>query len=549
MSIVGHYIAQTLKNFGISRIYGVAGESFLPILDGCYEFGIDFIATRHEGGAAIMAASEGKLTNRPGIVMVSRGPGAMNGALGVHTADEESAPLIYIIGQAESHLRYKGAFQEMEFTQIFAPFSKMTFELQRAEDVVGLLEEAWLAALSDCPGPVVISLPEDILYHDIDCKPSPQPPQIYSAIAQPDMMADIYNTLQQAQKPLVIIGGSGWINDGIQAIQSFAHLWNIPVLTGFRRFDYFNNYHRCYAGRMGLGQAKHIPNVIQESDVIITIGCPLSDIDTYGGDNFKKQSPNSKHFHIINHRRNATRLADISVSVISDYNQFAHALSMMPYPFSDENHAIWQEWCDDCHEKYNQFSSPQDDNHQHLYAQTIHFLQNILPQGTITTAGAGNYNYLLQRYWKYSHFNSFCGAINGTMGYSIPAAIAAALNYPMRNVVCFAGDGCAMMTINELSTIAAYQLPILIVIVNNNMLGTIDMHQQKSFENRSIGIAQHNPNFVTLAQSFNIESYKVSHIDDLKQATKDIIKKSVIEKPLLLELVLDGDNLSPTKFQ
>lgn len=543
--IIGHYIAKTLKNFGINRIYGVAGESFLPILDGCHEYGIEFISARHESAAAMMAVAEGKITNRPGVVMVTRGPGAMHGAVGVHIADEEGTPLIYLIGQAQSHLRHKGAFQEMEFTDIFASFSKFSHELHQPNQIDGLLERAWLSAMNGRAGASILSFCEDILYQETHLVCPKNPPHINAIMAPPDVMSQLFFALQNAHHPLLILGGGSWYEDGLQAVQSFAHLWHIPVLTSFRRFDYFNNFHHCYAGRMGLGQAPHIPELIAKSDVIITVGCELRDIDTQGGKNFDSLHDGAQIFHIVDDANMIGRLISGDVNVIADYNQFAHALSLMPHEFDDDTPPIWVEWTQLCHQQYKDFASLDDDN-ANLLAQSVVFLQQILPQGTITTSGAGNYNYHLQRYWKYSRYLSFFGPINGVMGYSINAAIAAAFEMPARNVVCFAGDGCAMMSIGELSTIASHQLPILIIIANNNMLGTIDMHQNNSFQGRHIGVAQHNPDFVALAQSFGIKAAIASNIAELQHAVESIIKKSRITEPLLIELQLDGDNLSPT---
>lgn len=529
-------LVDALKSYGVSKAFCVPGESYLPVLDCLYDEKdtIDLITCRQEGGAASMAEAYGKLTGKPGICFVTRGPGATNASIGVHTAFQDSTPMILFIGQVARDVIGREGFQEVDFCQMFQPLAKWAVEIYQAERVPEILSRAFHLSLSGRPGPVVISLPEDMLQEearidDFGIMPQPQ------SYPSPQNMSSFEHFLKFSKKPLMIIGGGGWCEQACKNIESFSENNSIPVATSFRCQDLFNNDHPNYVGDVGIAINPKLRDRIEESDLIIALGCRFGEIMTSNYSLFKNQNI----IHIFPDSDELGRIYKADLMIPATVKHFSDALLHMKLETSSD----WKKWIEEARQDYETFQIPNPTVEKVDLSQVVLHLKDILPSDSIMTNGAGNYAGWLHRFYRFRQFRTQLAPTSGAMGYGVPAAIAAKATYPDRVVVSFAGDGCFMMNGQELATAVQYKLNIIILVINNGMYGTIRMHQEKTFPDRVSGTDLINPDFVALAQSYGAYGELVEKTEDFKDAFERALKSN---KPALLELKTNSTQITPS---
>jgi acetolactate synthase-1/2/3 large subunit len=541
--LAGHVLVEALIAQGIDTVFGVPGESYLAVLDGFHEHrdSIRFIACRQEGGAAFMAEAQGKLTGRPGVCFVTRGPGATNASIGLHTAFQDSTPMVLFIGQVASDQREREAFQELDYRQVFGPgtlgFAKWVGEVHDPARLPEYVSRAFHTALQGRPGPVVLVLPEDMLTQATDAPvlPRAEPAHAWPA---PGGLRDLRALLMAAERPFVIAGGSGWDAAACAALQRFAENWNLPVGCAFRFQDLFDNRHANYAGDVGIGINPALARRIGEADLVIAVGARLGEMTTGGYTLLKAPRPLQKLVHIHAGPEELGRVYAADLLLQSSMAAAAKALEALAAPTKP----AWGEWTAAAHADY-------EANHvaaavQPLdMAEVIKTIQRLAPADTVYTNGAGNYSGWLHRFCRY-HGMQHAGRTqlaptSGAMGYGVPAAVAAALLYPERTVVNIAGDGDFLMTGQELATATGYGAKRLIsVVVDNGTYGTIRMHQEREYPGRVSGSDLFNPDFAALAEAFGWRSARVSDTAGFAPAFAAALESG---RPTLLHLKLDAD--------
>jgi acetolactate synthase I/II/III large subunit len=541
--LAGHLLVEALIAQGVDTVFGVPGESYLAVLDGFHEHRekVRFIACRHEGGAAFMAEAQGKLTGRPGICFVTRGPGATNASIGLHTAFQDSTPMILFIGQVASDQRDREAFQEVDYRQMFGPgtlgFAKWVGEVQDADRLPEYIARAFHTALQGRPGPVVLVLPEDML---TQMTAAPVLPRVAPAQAwpAPAALAHLRERLLAAERPLVIVGGGGWTPDSCAALQRFAEAWSLPVGCAFRFQDLFDNRHERYAGDVGIGINPKLAQRVRAADLILAIGPRLGEMTTGGYTLLQAPRPTQALVHIHAGAEELGRVYAADLMINAGMSCAAQALETLQPPPS----VPWGEWSAQAHADYEANLVPQPVSPLDM-AEVVKTLSRLMPEGTIFTNGAGNYSGWLHRFHRYpalqQHGRTQLAPTSGAMGYGVPAAIAAALLQKDRWVVNIAGDGDFLMTGQELATATAYGAKQLIsVVVDNGTYGTIRMHQEREYPGRVSGSDLFNPDFVQLAQAYGWAAQRVDHTEDVAPALQAALAAG---KPTLLHLRLSTD--------
>jgi len=541
--LAGHVLVEALIAQGVDTVFGVPGESYLAVLDGFHEHReqIRFIACRQEGGAAFMAEAQGKLSGRPGVCFVTRGPGATNASIGLHTAFQDSTPMVLFIGQVASDQRDREAFQEVDYRQMFGPgtlgFAKWVGEVQDAERLPEYVSRAFHTAMQGRPGPVVLVLPEDMLTQLTDAAvlPRAEPAQAWPA---PGALRDVRAMLLAAQRPFVLIGGSGWDAAACKAMQRFAENWKLPVGCAFRFQDLFDNSHPNYAGDVGIGINPKLAERVKQADLVLAIGPRLGEMTTGGYTLLQPPRPAQKLIHIHAGAEELGRVYAADLLLQSSMASAAKALEALAAP----TQLPWADWTAQAHADYEanfdaQAVEPLD------MAVVIKTIQHLAPADTVYTNGAGNYAGWLHRYCRYAglqhHGRTQLAPTSGAMGYGVPAAVAAALLYPERTVVNIAGDGDFLMTGQELATATGYGAKRLIsVVVDNGTYGTIRMHQERDYPGRVSGSDLFNPDFVALARAYGWNAYRVDTTAAFEPAFAEALRS---QQPALLHLKLDAD--------
>ena len=541
--LAGHVLVEALIAQGVDTVFGVPGESYLAVLDGFHEHReqIRFIACRQEGGAAVMAEAQGKLSGRPGVCFVTRGPGATNASIGLHTAFQDSTPMVLFIGQVASDQRDREAFQEVDYRQMFGPgtlgFAKWVGEVQDAERLPEYVSRAFHTAMQGRPGPVVLVLPEDMLTQLTDAAvlPRAEPAQAWPA---PGALRDVRAMLLAAQRPFVIIGGSGWDAAACNAMQRFAENWKLPVGCAFRFQDLFDNSHPNYAGDVGIGINPKLAERVRQADLIVAIGPRLGEMTTGGYTLLQPPRPAQKLIHIHAGAEELGRVYAADLLLQSSMASAAKALEALAAP----TQLPWSDWTAQAHADYEanfdaQAVEPLD------MAVVIKTIQRLAPADTVYTNGAGNYSGWLHRYVRYAglqhHGRTQLAPTSGAMGYGVPAAVAAALLYPERTVVNIAGDGDFLMTGQELATATGYGAKRLIsVVVDNGTYGTIRMHQERDYPGRVSGSDLFNPDFAALARAYGWSAQRVDTTATFEPAFAEALRS---QQPALLHLKLDAD--------
>ena len=536
----GQIVIDQLKINGCERVFFVPGESFLAVLDGLVDVPeIQSIVCRQEGGAAIMAEAYGKLTGKPGICMVTRGPGATNASAGVHIAHQDSTPMILIIGQVARNMIDREAFQEVDYRKMFEPLAKWVAQVDQVERIPEYLSRAYHVATSGRPGPVVLALPEDVqsAYAEVeDCKPSTR---VEARTAKEDVDA-FRKMLEGADKPLIIVGGSPWTKEASDHLVRFAERNNVAIANEFRCQDYIPNSHPNYVGDVGIGIDPNLAKMIGEADLIAMIGARMGEMASSSYKLLKIPCPKQKLIHVYPGSDELGRVYRPDLAINASQPTFIAALAAMePVKGTDRS-----AWITMGHENYLKFTTPLDTPGDVKIAHVIHQLSETLPDDAIITNGAGNYTAFLHRFYHYRDYRTELAPTSGSMGYGFPAAISAKLQYPERDVICLAGDGCFMMHGQELATAVQFGANVITIIVNNGILGTIRMHQERNYPTRVSGTTLQNPDFAAYANAFGGYGEKVTRTEDFAGALERARRSKL---PAIIELQVDPEALTAAR--
>ena len=540
----GHALVEALVAQGIGTVFGVPGESYLAALDGFYEHSgeIRFVSCRHENGAAFMAEAQGKLSGRPGICFVTRGPGASNAAIGLHTAFQDSTPMILFIGQVASDQRDREAFQEVDYRQMFGPgtlgFAKWVGEVQSADRLPEYVARAFHVAMQGRPGPVVLALPEDMLRQ---ATTAPVLPRIEPALAAPApaALAELRALLAAAERPFVIAGGGGWTADACTALERFAEAWQLPVGCAFRFQDVFDNRHPNYAGDVGIGIAPKLAARIAAADLIVALGPRLGEMTTGGYELLAPPRPAQKLVHIHAGAEELGRVYAGDLLLNASMACAAPALAALEAPSSWP----WAATTEAAHADYESNRVPSPVSPLDM-AEVIVTLDRHVPADTVFTNGAGNFSGWLHRFHRYAGLRhagrTQLAPTSGAMGYGVPAAVAAALLEPHRQVINIAGDGDFLMTGQELATAIAHGArKLVVIVVDNGSYGTIRMHQERDYPGRVSGSDLGNPDFAALARAYG---WFAGDCVRMTEAFEPALKAALgAGKPALIHLKLDTD--------
>jgi len=535
----GQALVEALKVHGATHAFCVPGESYLAVLDALYgaKDDIRLITCRQEGGAANMAEAYGKLTGKPGICFVTRGPGATNASIGVHTAFQDSTPMILFVGQAaQSHLD-REAFQEVDFKAMFTPLAKWAAEIRDADRIPEYVARAFHTATSGRPGPVVLSLPEDVLAGMTSVPPT-RPYHATEPQASREILRRVHAMIMRAGEPFLILGGPGWNRDAIADIRKYAETLDLPVVTSFRAKDRFDNNHDNYCGDMGIGADPTLVARLEASDLLVVVGARLGEMTTNGYTRLQAPTPKQALIHVHPDPDELNRVYQADLAICSSVSSFARLAAEATAPVR----VPWRILRRDTRAQYEKFvrpvEAPGDVNPSEIFA----WLSQRLPADAIVANGAGNYAGWLHRFFRYRGYPTLLGPTSGAMGYGVPAAIAAKLLHPERIVVAAAGDGCFLMNGQELATAVQYKLPIVILVFDNGMYGTIRMHQEREYPEHVIGTALENPDFAALARAYGAHGYRVTKTSDFAPAFEDAVRAG---GPALLHIRVDPEAIAP----
>ncbi|MBV8276354.1 MAG: thiamine pyrophosphate-binding protein [Verrucomicrobia bacterium] len=531
---------------GVDTIFCVPGESYLAMLDALRDTQdkIKLIVCRHEGAAANMADAYGKLTGTPGICIVTRGPGAAHASIGVHTAKQDSTPMILLIGQIEREFVGREAFQEIDYRFMFAPLTKWVAEIDRASRVPELVSRAFQTAVSGRPGPVALALPEDMLTETATVA-DVRRYKVVRAHPGPTDLINLHAMLARAQRPLLLLGGGGWDQSACADIAAFAEANRLPTAVAFRFQDLFDNRNELYIGDVGLGINPRLALCVRDADLLLVVGPRLSEATTGGYELLKpprlERAQQLVHVHADPEELSRVYQADLPIN--AGMSAFAAAARQLD-PVESTH---WQSWLTSARQSYLQHIAVPDIGLCHSerfvdMSQVVKYLRERLPADAIIVNGAGNYTTWIHRFYQYRTFRTQLAPTSGAMGYGLPAAIAAKLQYPERVVVAFAGDGCFLMYGQELATAMQYKLNIVILVVNNFMYGTIRMHQERKYPGRVYGTELLNPDFAAFARAFGAQGKIVDRTEDFPPAFEEAL---TAETPWLLELRVDPDVITP----
>lgn len=538
MKTGGQLIVAALEAQGVQRVYGVPGESYLAVLDALYDSSIRTIITRHESGAAMMAEAEGKLTGRPGVCFVTRGPGATNAAAGIHVAQQDSTPLVVFIGQIERAMRGRDAFQEVDYRQMFGGMAKWVAEIDSAERVPEMISRAFHTAMSGRPGPVVLALPEDMLVETADA------PVAAAAVAVDSaptgfQAQEAARLLAAARRPLVIAGGSRWAPESVAALRSFAEAWRLPVACSFRRQMLFDHAHPLYAGDVGLGINPKLVARIKDADLLVLLGGRLSEVPSQSYELLGIPDPGVPVIHVHPGAEELGRVYRPTLAVNAVPGAFLAALASLPAS------PAAADWAAGANAEYHAWSgTPPTTPGAVQMGAVMAWLRDTLPDDAVITNGAGNYATWIHRFWRFRRFGTQLAPVCGSMGYGLPAAVAAKLAAPDRTVVCFAGDGCFQMTGLEFGTAAQEGANIIVVVVDNAMYGTIRMHQEREYPGRVSGTALRNPDFAALARAYGGHGETVERTEEFAPA---FTRAQNAGRPAIIHVKIDGEALTPTR--
>jgi acetolactate synthase I/II/III large subunit len=536
----GKILIDQLEAQGASTAFTVPGESFLAALDGLHDSNrIKTIICRQEGGASMMAEAWGKITGEPGVCFVTRGPGAANAMSGLHVAMQDSTPMVTFVGMPSRDHEDREAFQEIEIKQLFSSLVKWTAVIRQTERIPEYVSHALHVARSGRPGPVVLGLPEDMLSADCDISDA-KPARIAEARPGADDMAALREKLVSASRPLMIIGGPGWSVATQKSLEAFAERFDLPVAPAFRYQDYFDNRHRCYVGCAGIGLDPKLATAIKDADLLIVIGARLGEMTTSGYTLVNIPDPQQFLIHVHPSPDELGSVYRPDLPIASSARALVDALARLEPPAK----IAWSGRRAELRAAYEQTLKPTPLPGSVKMADVVRTVSEMLPENGIVTNGAGNFAAFVHRYFQYKGYRTCLAPTSGSMGYGLPAAIAAKLAHPTRPVVNVQGDGDFLMTGQELATAAQYGLPIVTIIANNGMYGTIRAHQEREYPRRVVGTTLVNPDFAAYARSFGADGYTIEATAEFAPAFRQALASS---KPSIIELKLDPEALNPRK--
>ncbi|REF68439.1 thiamine pyrophosphate-binding protein [Paracoccus versutus] len=524
---------------GVDRVFCVPGESFLAVLDALHDCPeIELVTCRHEGGAAMMAEAYGKLTGRPGIVFCSRGPGATNASSGLHVAFQDSTPMIMFIGQNPRGVMTREGFQEIDYRCTFGTQAKAVLQLEDAARTAEHVTRAFQLANSGRPGPVVISLPEDVLTEIAETADG-RPTARFANEPSREAVSAVRALLTEARRPVVMLGGSGWTGEAVAAFRRFAEGSGLPVTASFRRQDLLDNDSSSYIGELGLGPNPRLVQTMADADLILVVGARLGEIGTNGYTIMDIPCPRQRLIHVYPGPDEIGHVYQPELGIVSDPASFALALAAGGAVRGD-----WDDWRKAARADFEAWTAPRTSPGAIQMCEIMAWLDENLPEDTIYTNGAGNFTVWLHRFHRYRRFGTQVAPICGSMGYGIPAALAAKFARPEASVICIAGDGDFQMTCTELATAAAHGLKIRILILNNGMLGTIRMHQERHYPARVSGtdLSEGNPDFTALAKSFGAYAERIERTEGFAPA---FARAHAHDGPAVLEIMIDPEALTP----
>jgi acetolactate synthase-1/2/3 large subunit len=535
----GKILSDQLVKLGVRRVFSVPGESFLAALDGLYDSGIQNIVCRHEGGAAMMAEAQGKLTGQPGVCFVTRGPGACNASAGVHVARQDSTPMVLFVGQIDSGQTDRETFQEVDYRPMFGALAKGVFQCNDTARLPEYIARAFRLAMSGRPGPVVLALPENMLSASADV---PDFAGFWQTSVTPDdgVWDDLLTRLRGAKRPVMVVGGPHWSADTEKTLGAFASAAQIPVATAFRRQDYLDNRHPCFAGDLNVGVNPALAARVRDADALLLVGTRFGDIETQGYSLVNPADPGKMILHVHADADEIGRVYGADLGVICPGD-----VAMKGLLAGIERQSGWAGWTSDAQTAraaFDRWQDPAESPGTVKQEEVVRWLSETLPQDAILTNGAGNYAAWLHRYFTYKQYGTQLAPTSGSMGYGFPAAIAAALEHPEKAVVCLAGDGCFQMTCNELSTAIQHGAAPIVIVMNNGRYGTIRMHQERTYPGRVSGTVLANPDYAALARAYGGFGATVT---DQAQFADAFAQARAAGTVAVIECVLDSRVLSP----
>jgi len=524
----GKVLVDQLVVHGADTVYSVPGESFLALLDGLYDSPIRLITCRHEAAAANMADADGKLTGRPGIAVVTRGPGATQASVGVHTAFQDSTPLILLVGQVASDQEEREAFQEIDYRRMFGPMAKWVAQIDRTDRIPEYVARAFATACAGRPGPVVLALPEDMLAAEVDV-PDAEPFHVVQPHPAPEQIEQLRALLERAERPLVLLGGAGWTPRASADIRAFVEGNELPAGAAFRRQDALDNDSPSYAGDVGIGLNPRLAARVRETDLLLVVGPRLGEMTTSGYTLVDGQTL----VHVHPGAEELGRVYRPALPILSGMEPFAAAVRDLRVEHgwnarqAHTDFELWQQ-----HDRPPGTMDP---------AACIAHLRERVPDAIVTN-GAGNFSTWVHRFWRFHDYPTQLAPTSGAMGYGVPAAVAAKLRHPDRTVLCFAGDGDFLMSGSELATAAQYEAPIVVILFDNGMYGTIRMHQERHYPGRVVGTDLVNPDFAAYAESFGAHGETLTDTSEFPDALERALAAG---RSSVLALKLDPEAINP----
>jgi acetolactate synthase-1/2/3 large subunit len=534
----GHLLVDSLRTHGVDMVFGVPGESYLAVLDGLQDANsIKTIMCRQEGGAAMMAEAYGKLTGKPGVCLVTRGPGATNASAGIHIAMQDSTPLVMLVGQVGRGMMDREAFQEIDYRRMYGELTKWVAQIEDPNRIPEYISRAFHTATSGRPGPVVLALPEDMLTEMAESKVISSYQKI-EAYPSPTDIGRFEKMLTESKSPLMIVGGGGWDEAACLKIQKFSELNNLPVGCSFRCQDYFDNRHSNYVGHIGIGLSKSLQDRVVNSDLLIVVGARLGEITTGGYSllDIPKPQQTLVHVHAGAEELGSVYQADLPINASS--RCFADAIGhLKPIESSKWNQSKIQG-----NQDYLETLLPQPIPGDVQMGDIASWLNKTLPDDALICNGAGNYATWMHRFYQYRKYKTQLAPTSGSMGYGLPSAVAAKLVHPDRTVISMNGDGCFMMHGQEMATAMQYGANIIAIVINNSMFGTIRMHQEREYPGRTANTGLRNPDFAALARAYGAIGETVTKTDEFKPAFERALTADV---PVLIEIKIDPEAITP----
>lgn len=532
----GQLLVDSLIALGGRKGFGVPGESYLAVLDALHDTAgrLDFVLCRNEGGAAFIAAAWGKLTGAPGLCFVTRGPGVTNAAIGIHTAMQDSVPMLVFVGQVGTDMRGREAFQEIDYRAVFGTMAKWAVEIDEVARLPEILARAWTTALTGRPGPVVVALPEDMLTALTDTAPLAGPARVMEPAPSAEGIEAALALLAKARRPLLLIGGANWSPAGAAALQGFAEASDIPVVAAFRYQDQFDNDSPAYCGEAGVGMPPHVKRLVRDADLILAINVRFGEMTTDGYTLLDVPAPRQVLIHVHASDREIGKIYQPALGIQAGPNAFVAALRPVPGAWADwraRGRADWEA----------SLLAPDQPSPVDMGVVTAH-LRDVLPGDVILTNGAGNFTVWPNKFFAFGKAARLLAPQSGAMGYGLPAAVAAKVAFPERVVVCFAGDGDFQMTCQELGTAMQAGAQPIVLIVNNGIYGTIRAHQERNYPGRVSGTTMVNPDFVLLARAYGFHAERVERTEDFAAAFGRALASGT---GAVLDLAVSAEALTP----